>query len=98
MKKIIKWINFVVFLVFLTLIFFVLYLNRGIEVHFDYLIGDAILTLPAVISIIFLSGAVCGIIVSLLLSLGSFGESFRQRRELKAAKKSLKKLQEEKAL
>lgn len=98
MKKIIKWTNFVLFLLFLAFIFFILYQNRGISVKFDYLFGESELVLPALISLIFLTGAVCGIIVTLILSIGNFGTSWRQRRELKATKKSLKKLQEETAL
>lgn len=98
MKKIIKWINFVLFLLFLTFIFFILYLNRGASVDFDYLFGETKLIMPGFISIIFLVGASCGIIVTLILSIGSFGDAWRQKRELKAAKKSLKKLQEDTAL
>lgn len=67
-------------------------------VHFDFLFEKTEMVMPAFISLIFLVGALCGIIVTLLLSIGNFGASFRQKRELKAAKKSLKKLQEETAL
>lgn len=98
MKKIIKWINFALFLMFLTFIFFILYLNREASVHFDFLFDEVELVMPAFISIIFLVGAFCGIVVTLILSIGNFGQSWRQKRELKAAQKSLKKLQEETAL
>lgn len=98
MKKIIKWLNFILFLLFLTFVFFILYLNRGNTVPFDFLFDETELVMPAFISIIFLAGALCGIIVTLLLSIGSFGSTWRQKRELKAAQKSLKKLQEETAL
>lgn len=99
MKKIIKWINFALFMMFLTVIFFMLYLNKEVDaIKFDYIISDTVLSLPAIISIVFLAGAVCGITVTLLLSISKFGVSFRQKRELKAAKKSLKELQEETAL
>lgn len=98
MKKIIKWINFVLFLMFLTFIFFILYLNRGSSVNFDFLFDEIELVMPAFISIIFLVGAFCGIIVTLILSIGSFGQSWRQKRELKAAQKSLKQLQKDTAL
>lgn len=98
MKKIIKWINFALFLLFLTFVFFILYLNRDATVHFDFLFDEIQLVMPAFISIIFLAGAFCGIIVTLLLSIGNLGQSWRQKRELKAAQKSLKKLQEETAL
>lgn len=98
MKKIIKWLNFVLFLLFLIFIFFILYLNKGNTVPFDFLFDETELVMPAFISIIFLAGAFCGIVVTLILSIGSFGESWRQKRELKATQKSLKKLQEETAL
>ncbi len=98
MKKIIKWLNFILFVLFLIFVFFILYLNKDAIVHFDFLFDETSLPMPGFISIIFLSGAFCGIIVTLILSIGNFGQSWRQKRELKAAQKSLKKLQEETAL
>lgn len=76
-----------------------LYLNKGVEaVKFDYIVSETILSLPAIISIMFLVGAICGIFVTLLLSISKFGISLRQKRELSAAKKSLKELQKNTAL
>lgn len=98
MKKIIKWINFALFLLFVTFVFFILYLNRGTTVQFDFLFDETELVMPAFISLIFLAGALCGIVVTLILSISNFGDSWRQKRELKAAQKSLKKLQEDTAL
>lgn len=95
MKKILSWINLLIYLSLIFLFLAFLYVNKGIVVPVDYLLSiNKEMPLSSLIFSVFIAGACFGLLVSWFLGLRSYWKNLRRNKELRSVKKDLETLQE----